>query len=230
MKIGIIGAGFIGTTLARHLVKLGHQVFIANSRGPETLTDVADKTGAKAVSVIEAANSGEIIIVTIPQIAITKLPFDLFAGVPDNVVIVDTGNYYPARDGQISDIDEGKVESVWVSEQLKRPVVKAFNNISSVSLAEKGLPKGAPNRISLSVAGDYSEARARVLALVDEIGFDPLDAGSLSESWRQQPGTPAYCQDLDKNMLKEALGSAELSKIAEYRNNANEAAKAFFQS
>lgn len=230
MKIGIIGAGFIGETLAKHLVKLGHQVSIANSRGPETLSDIAKKTGANPVNAIEAANSGEIVIVTIPQAAITKLPSNLFTGVSDDVVVVDTGNYYPARDGQIDDIDDGKVESVWVAEQLKRPVVKAFNNIQYLSLDEKGLAKGVPNRVSLSVAGDDNQARAKILSLVDELGFEPLDAGNLFESWRQQPGTPAYCKDLDKNNLKEALDSAEFSKIEEYRNDANESVKAYFKS
>ena len=197
MKIGIIGAGMIGGTLARRLTALGHEVAIANSRGPETLRDLAAETGARTVTAAEAARSGEIVVVTIPQRAVPHLPGDLFAGVPQDVVVVDTGNYYPARDGRIDAIEHGKAESAWVAEQLGRPVVKAFNNIGFQSLLEKGLPKGEAGRIGLPVAGDLPEAREKVMRLVDELGFDPVDAGSLDESWRQQPGTPAYAADLD---------------------------------
>jgi 8-hydroxy-5-deazaflavin:NADPH oxidoreductase len=141
MKIGIIGAGQIGGTLTRRLTALGHQVSVANSRGPETLAGLAAETGAKPVSVAEAARSGEVVIVTIPEKNIAKLPRDLFAGTPDNVVIVDTGNYYPRqRDGRIDAIEAGMTESRWVAQQLKRPVVKAFNNIYARHLMELGRP------------------------------------------------------------------------------------------
>src|SRR6266700_2059929 len=130
MNIGIIGAGNIGGNLARRFRELGHNVFVANSRGPESLADLAAETGATPVTVQEAARSGEVVIVTIPQKNIPSLPRDLFAGVPDSVVIVDTGNYYPQqRDGRIDGIEEGTTESRWVSKQLVRPVVNAFNNI-----------------------------------------------------------------------------------------------------
>ena len=141
MRIGIIGAGMIGGTLARRLAQLGHDVTIANSRGPETLAALAAEVGARAAEPKEAARSGEIVIVTIPERAVKDLPKDLFAGVPDEVVVVDTGNYYPARDGSIPAIEQGQPESAWVAGQIGRPVIKAFNNIFFKSLLEKGRPK-----------------------------------------------------------------------------------------
>lgn len=228
MKIGIIGAGMIGGTLARRLTALGHEVVIANSRGPESLRELAAETGARAVAATEAARGGEIVIVTIPQRAVPDLPGDLFAGVPEDVVVVDTGNYYPARDGRIDAIEDGQVESAWVAEHLGRPVVKAFNNIVSQSLLENGRPRGASGRIALPVAGDAPEARQKVMRLVDELGFDPVDAGSLEDSWRQQPGTPCYAADLDAPRLKEALAAADRGRLAEYRGKADDAARAFF--
>jgi len=191
MKIGIIGAGNIGATLTRRLAKLGHDVSIANSRGPESLAGLAQETGAKAVSAREAARAGEVVIVTIPEGKIPDLPKDLFAGVPDNVIVVDTGNYYPRqRDGRIDGIEQGITESRWVANQLGRPVIKTFNNIYAQHLMERGKPAGTPGRIALPVAGDDSNAKATIMRLVDELGFDPVDAGTIDESWRQQPGTP----------------------------------------
>lgn len=230
MKIGIIGAGMIGGTLARRLVKLGHDVLIANSRGPETIRELAADVGAIAVTVPEAAHHGEIVIVTIPQRAVADLPKDLFAGVPADVVVIDTGNYYPSRDGSIPAIDEGQPECAWVAGQLGRPVVKAFNNIYFQSLLDKGTPKGTTARIALPVAGDSPDARAKVLRLVDELGFDPVDAGSIGESWRQQPGTPCYANDLEAPRLKEALAAADRSDIPEYRKTADDAMKAYFEA
>jgi predicted dinucleotide-binding enzyme len=230
MKIGIIGAGHIGGTLARRLTELGHNVVIANSRGPETLRDLAAETGARAVTVAEAAHGGEIVIVTIPQRAVPDLPKDLFADVTDEVVVVDTGNYYPSRDGRIEAIEQGQVESLWVAEQIGRPVVKAFNNIYFQSLLENGRPAGTPGRIALPVAGAPPEARQKVMRLVDELGFDPVDAGSLQDSWRQQPGTPAYVADLDAARLKAALAAADRDRLHEYRRQADDAARPFFAS
>ena len=227
MKIGIIGAGMIGGTLVRRWTRLGHEVFIANSRGPETLRELAAETGAKAVTRAEAARAGEVVVLTIPQKAVLDLPKDLFANVPKDVVVIDTGNYYPIRDGQLEELDGGQVESEWVASKIGRPVVKVFNNIYFKSLLEKGTAKGTPGRIALPVAGDPPEARAKVLKLVDELGFDPVDAGSLSESWRQQPGTPSYTHDFDAARLKQALAQAERARIPEYRNAANESLKKF---
>src|SRR4051812_34251108 len=168
MKIGIIGTGHIGGTLTRRLTALGHDVAIANSRGPETLADLAKETGAHAVTVNEAARDRVVVIVTIPEKRIPQLPKDLFAGVAESTVVVDTGNYYPQqRDGRIGEIESGMTESRWVSRQLGRPVVKAFNNIYATHLHEGGKPKGARNRVALPVAGDDAAAKRVVMGLVD---------------------------------------------------------------
>jgi 8-hydroxy-5-deazaflavin:NADPH oxidoreductase len=221
MKIGIIGAGNIGGTLTRRLRSLGHEVFVANSRGPESLVMLAKKTGAKPVSVTDAAHSGEVVIVTIPEKNIPKLPRDLFNGVPSNVAVVDTGNYYPQqRDGRIEEIENGTLESVWVSQQLNRPVVKAFNNIFAEHLFKFGRSKGAPDRIALPIAGDDPAAKAVVLKLVDELGFDGVDAGSLAESWRQQPGTPVYGADFNAEGVRKALSKASKERKPEWRATA----------
>ena len=209
MNIGIIGAGHIGSALAVRLTSLGHTVHIANSRGPETLQDVAQKTGATPVTATEAARHGDIIVVTIPLKNIPDLPNDLFAGVPAEVPIIDTSNYYPQlRDGQMPELESGSLtESEWVQQHLGRPVVKVFNNIYAHHLEQKGQPAGTPGRIALPVAGDDVAAKQKVMALVEELGFDAVDDGSLHESWRQQPGTPSYGADLPSDKLREHLAS-----------------------
>jgi 8-hydroxy-5-deazaflavin:NADPH oxidoreductase len=218
MKIGIIGAGNIGGALTRRFTALGHEVSVANSRGPESLKDLASETGAKAVTVQEAARAGDLVIVTIPEKNIPKLPADLFKGVPDKVVVVDTGNYYPRqRDGRIEGIEAGTLESKWVSEQLHRPVIKAFNNIYAEHLLKRGRPKGTPGRIALPVTGDDAAAKAIVLQLIDELGFDGIDAGSLDESWRQQPATPVYASDFDAEGVGRALKEATKERKPEWR-------------
>ena len=183
MKIGIIGAGQIGGTLTRRLTALGHEVSVANSRGPETLAGLAAETGAKAVSASEAVRGGvDLVVVTIPEKNVPDLAAGLFAGVGQGVVVIDTGNYYPrSRDGRIEAIEAGMPESRWVEQQLGRPVVKAFNNIFASHLLQLGRPAGAAGRIALPVAGD-DPGKAVVLQLVDELGFDAIDAGSLDES------------------------------------------------
>jgi len=226
MNIGIIGAGNIGGNLTRRFQELGHKVFVGNSRGPETLADLAAKTGATAVTVEEAARRGDVVVVTIPQKNIPSLPRDLFAGVPDNVVVVDTGNYYPQqRDGRIAGIEDGTVESRWVSQQLGRPVVKAFNNIYAEHLLKLGKPSGTPGRIALPVAGDDERAKSVVLRLVDELGFDAVDAGELDDSWRQQPGTPVYAADFDAEGVRRALASASKERKPEWRAKSDKAAQ-----
>jgi len=216
MRIGFIGAGELGGTLARHLTRLGHQVSIANSRGPESLTALAAEIGATPVSVVDAVKA-EIVVISIPTKAVADLPRELFANVSSRVVI-DTGNYHPElRDGRIDAIDQGMLDSQWVAQQIGRPVVKAFNTIFAKSLLEKGVPRGTTGRIALSVFGDSLDAKAAVLRLVDDLGFDPVDGGDLDNSWRQQPGTPAYCRDLEATALRRALTEAARSRIAEYR-------------
>src|SRR5213080_1995154 len=218
MRIGVIGAGSMGGILARHLARLGHHVSIANSRGPESLTALAAKIGATAVSVGDAAAAGEIVILAITTKAVLDLPRDLFANVPENVVVIDIGNYHPElRDGRIDAIDWGMLDSQWVAQQIGRPVIKAFNNIYAKSLLAKGVPKGTHGRIALPVAGDSLDAKTAAIRLVDDLGFDPVDGGDLDNSWRQQPGTPAYCQDLGATALRHALSEAVRSRSAAYR-------------
>jgi predicted dinucleotide-binding enzyme len=218
MKIGIIGAGQIGGTLTRRLTKLGHTVLVANSRGPESLADLAKETGAKAVPVKDAVRGVDLVVVTIPEENIPKLPAGLFSDVDPQVVVVDTGNYYPRqRDGRIDGIEQGLLESRWVAQQLGRPVIKAFNNIYAKHLLELGKPRGTPGRIALPLAGDDDKAKAVVMRLIDELGFDAVDAGSLDESWRQQPGTPVYTKDLDAEGVRRALAAAKRERTPEGR-------------
>ena len=218
MKIGIIGAGQIGGTLTRRLRQIGDEVYVANSRGPASLADLAKETGAKPVSVREAARAGDVVVVTIPEGKIRDLPKDLFAGVPADVVVIDTGNYYPReRDGRIGDIEAGMTESRWVANQLGRPVIKAFNNIYAKHLLERGSPAGSPQRIALPVAGDDKRAKEIVMQLVNELGFDPVDAGGLDESWRQQPGTPVYGTDFDAEGVQLALAQASKQRQPKWR-------------
>jgi predicted dinucleotide-binding enzyme len=209
MNIGIIGAGNIGSALAIRLTSLGHTVFIANSRGPETLKEVAEKTGAAPVTASEAARKGEIIVVTIPLKSVPELPKDLFDRVSADVPVIDTSNYYPLlRDGQVPELEQGDLtESEWVQQHLGRPVIKVFNNIGADHLEKKGTSAGAPGRISLPVSGDDAAAKQRVMQLVEELGFDAVDNGSLHESWRQQPGTPVYGTDLPAAELQQQLTS-----------------------
>jgi predicted dinucleotide-binding enzyme len=218
MKIGIIGAGQIGGTLARRLSGFGHEVSIANSRGPASLAALAKETGAKPVSVEQAARSGDVVIVSIPMKNVARLPSGLFDGVPEGVIVVDTGNYYPKqRDGRIDPIERGTTESRWVSDQLGRPVVKAFNNIYARHLLERGQPRGASGRIALPVAGDDKRAKAVVIRLLDELGFDGVDAGGLDDSWRQQPGTPVYGTDPDVAGVRKALGAAKPERSLDFQ-------------
>lgn len=218
MRIGIIGAGHIGGTLTRRLTALGHTVSVANSRGPESLKDLALETGAKPVTVTQGARSGELVIVTIPMKSVSKLPRNLFEGTFEGVAVVDTCNYYPRqRDGRIQAIEGGLLESRYVEQQLGRPVVKAFNNIYADHLMNLGKPAGTRGRIALPIASDDEKAKSLVMKIADEIGFDPVDAGGLDESWRQQPGTPVYTTDNDAEGVRRALSQASPERKPEWR-------------
>jgi predicted dinucleotide-binding enzyme len=209
MRIGIIGAGHIGGNLAQLLVQHGHQVVIANSRGPQTLDDVARRTGATPVGVADAPRDADLVVVTVPLRAVADLPEGLLHSAAPGVVVIDTNNYYPQRDGQIRPLDEGLVSARWVGEQLGHPVVKVFNNIVAQQLLDRPTPPGTDGRRALPVAGDDERAKTVVLGLVDDIGFDAVDVGGLDESWRYEPGTPAYGPDVDAAKLVELLNQAE---------------------
>ena len=219
MKIGIIGAGKIGSALAAPLVALGHDVTISNSRGPETLGEVATQTGATPVTNVEAARGRELVIVTIEQYRVPELAaVDPFAGVSDDVVLIETNNYYPQqRDGRIEPIEAGMTESRWVAEQIGRPaVVKAFNNIYSKHIATLSRPAGDPERVALPYAGDDETANAAAAALIESLGFDAVLSGGLDESWRQQPGTPVYGTDLSAEAARQALADARPRRPLEF--------------
>jgi len=208
MKIGIIGTVNIGGTLVRRLSAAGHDVRVANSRGPEGVRAFADEIGPKAVDTRRAVRDVDVIVISIPFPAVAQLK-DLFGTVPQHVPVIDTGNCYPGlRDPHIPEIDAGMPHSVWVSKQLGRPVIKAFNNILAYSLAELGRPEGSPGRLAIAVAGDNVRSKQIVMDVVNETGFDPVDAGSLDESWRQEPATPAYCCDYDAETTRKGLAAA----------------------
>lgn len=218
MKIGIIGTGNIGGTLASKLVQAGHDISVANSRGIDGVQAFADQVGAQATDVHGAVKDQDIIILSVPMPAMEKLPAGLFEGVSSHVPVIDTSNYYPGmRDPNIAAIDDGQAESLWVSERIGRKVVKAFNNILAYSLENLGQPETS-QRLAIAVAGDDADTKAQVMELVNSIGFEPVDAGSLADSWRQQPSTPAYCCDWNAQEMQEALACAVKGK-AQYKRD-----------
>ncbi|MGI5218086.1 NADPH-dependent F420 reductase [Nocardia sp. CA-290969] len=217
MKIGILGVGHIGKTLSRKLGAAGHDVKVANSRGPETIDPTVLATGARAVPAAEAVQGVDVVILSIPLNRIPDIA-PLLTNVPTETVVIDTSNYYPARDSEIAAIEAGRVESLWAAEQLGRSIVKAWNAIGSDSFALKGTPAGTPGRIAIPVAADDDSERAVGMALVEDTGFDGFDAGPLAQSWRQQPGAPAYCTDLTRDEMPAALASAEAARLPKRRD------------
>jgi 8-hydroxy-5-deazaflavin:NADPH oxidoreductase len=218
MDIGIIGAGHIGGSLTRLLTGLGHAVRVSNSRAPETLADLSAETGASAVWAAEAAADADLVIVSIPQKNVVDLASGIVSTAKVGAPVIETNNYYPReRDGRIDAIEAGMPESAWVSEQLGVPVFKVFNGIYWKHLLERGSPRGDARRIALPVAGDDPSGKQIVSDLVDELGFDPVDGGTLAESWRQQPGTPVYGTDLDAAGAIHALAEASPERTAAFR-------------
>lgn len=217
MKIGIIGVGNIGKTLSQKLAAAGHDVKVANSRGPETIEAVTLRTGARAVPASDAVHDVDVLILSTPLNRIPDIA-PIVAEASTETLVIDTSNYYPARDSAIRAIEEGQVESRWVAEQLGRPVVKAWNAIGSGSFADKGTPAGTKGRIAIPVAADDDRSRAVGIALVEETGFDGFDAGTLDQSWRQQPGTPAYCTDLTRDEMPGALATADAARSPKRRD------------
>ena len=217
MKIGLIGAGEIGGTLIRQYSKAGHTVKMANSSETEKLKSLALETGASAVTLGDVVTDVDVIVITIPLIGILKLSRHLFENTSANTTIIDTCNYYPIRDGIIEDIENGIPESIWVSNQIERPVIKAYNSILYRSLVNSGLPKGTASRLALPISGDDKQSKDLVSILVDDSGFDSLDYGSLQDSWRQQPGSPVYCTDLTLTQLKKSILKARKELLPERR-------------
>src|SRR3954453_5717449 len=217
MKIGLLGTGHIGKTLALKLPAAGHDVKVANSRGPETIGADVLASGARAVSAAEAVKDVDVVILSIPLNRIPSVA-PLVANLPAETVVIDTSNYYPFRDSKIDAIEAGQVESLWVAEQLGRLVVKAWNAVLAATLQDKGVPAGTPGRTAIPVAADSDEAKRVGMKLVDETGFDPFDAGSLADSWRQQPGQPAYCTGLGIKEMGPAFAAADRTEAPKRRD------------
>ncbi|PAF34285.1 3-hydroxyisobutyrate dehydrogenase [Terribacillus saccharophilus] len=219
MKFGIIGAGSIGSIISRKLVKNGHDVKIADARGMEHL-EGKDLAG-KPVRAEDAITNIEVLILSLPLRALSSVR-NIIGQVGEEVIVVDTSNYYPGRDDKIEEIEDGMVESIWVSNQLGRPIIKAFNNLLAYTLENEGTPEGASGRIAMAVAGDNVKHKQIIMDVVNQIGFDTVDGGSLSDSWRQQPGTPAYCTELTKDELTIALKEANKEKVPLLRDKVME--------
>jgi predicted dinucleotide-binding enzyme len=218
MKIGIIGAGNIGGNLTRRLTALGHEVSVANSRGPHTLTALAEETGATPVTAAEAARGARVVVVTVPLKAVPDLPSGLLDGAAEDVAVIDTNNYYPRqRDGRIAAIEDGLTESRWTEQQLGHPVVKAFNGTYAQDILDRHRPQGHPERIALPVAGDDERAKRTVRDLIEELGFDTVDAGGIDESWRQQPDTPVYGLRAGVEEVTKALAEASPQRPDAFR-------------
>jgi hypothetical protein len=190
--VGIIGSGMIGGTVARLSVAAGHRVVLSNSRGPETLQELAAELGplATAATAGQAAEAGDLVVVSVPVKAFAEIPAKPLAGKP----VLDTGNYYPQRDGQIEELDTFALTSSGLLQRYLPDayVVKIFNNIYFKHLQSLARPAGAEDRTALPIAGDDETAKAKVTAYLDSIGYDAVDAGPVAESWRQEPGTSAY--------------------------------------
>ncbi|MFS7246377.1 NADPH-dependent F420 reductase [Rahnella inusitata] len=206
MKIGIIGAGFVGRAVAKQAIKAGHQVMLSNSRGPQTLFSLKPMIGCETGTATEAAIFGEIVVIAVPLTAIGQLPVAELAGKG----VIDAVNYYPERDGQVAELDQ---QTTTTSEYLagflpQSKITKAFNAIQMTDLETDGLPAGDPERRALPLAGDDKATKQIIISLYDAFGFDAVDAGALSEGWRFQRAMPSYCVRMTKAELEGVLAQA----------------------
>lgn len=211
MKIGVIGAGFVGQAIGKLAVRAGHEVVVSNSRGPETLFSLPAMTGCKIGTAAEAAAFGDIVVVAVPLLAYRAIPVEPLAG----KIVIDTMNYYPQRDGQIAELDRKETTT---SELLARHlpasrIVKAFNAVRMVDLEPDSRPAGSPERRALPIAADDAAAKAIVAKLYDAFGYDAVDVGGLSDSWRFQRGTPVYCARMKKDELMSQLAATRREAV-----------------
>ena len=223
MNIGVIGTGQIGEVIIRKLRGAGYRVKMANARDPESLKDLAAKTGAIPVSVEEVVQDVDILFLVLPQKAFPVLPKGLLNKAKKETIVIDVGNYYSWRDGRIDEIESGLTDSAWVEKQIGRPVVKVLNSIGSKSLAGAGRLHGSRDRVALPISGDNPKAKEIVAQLLDRIGFDSVDAGTIAESWRQQPGSPIYCVNPTKEELQQRLKNVDRSSLVTNREKSSEA-------
>jgi len=213
MNIGIIGAGLFGKTLARKLKKAGHEIRISNSRGPQTLRDFSKETGAIAVTTEDTVKEVDLVILITPYGRISTL-YEFFKDVPNGTIVMDAMNYYPQMDGRIEAIERGITHSEWVQTIIGRPVIKAVNSLEVLTLITRGKAEGASGRIALPVSGDNQQHKETVIKLVNDLGFDSYDAGTIKGSWRQQPGAPASCTNLGLEKSKAALKRAVKEEVS----------------
>jgi len=214
MNIGVIGTGQIGEVIIRKLQGAGYSVKMANSRGPDSLRDLAAATGATPVSLEQVVRNVDILFLVLPQKAIPELPKGLLRNAKQDTIVIDVGNYYEFRDGRIDEIEDGLTDSEWVERQIDWPVVKVLNSIYAKSLAEVGRPSGSIERVALPISGDNPRSKEIVTRLLDRLGFDSVDAGTIAESWRQQPGSPVYCTNPTRSELELWLKKVDRSSLA----------------
>src|SRR5437870_2933680 len=217
MNIGVIGTGQIGEVIIKKLRDAGYPVKMANSRGPESLKDLAANTGAIPVSVEQVVQDVDILFIVVNQKTIPELPKGLLNKAKTETIVIDVGNYYPFRDGRIDEIEDGLTESVWVERQIGWPVVKVLNTVIAKALAEGGRPAGSRDRVAFPISGDNPKAKEIVAQIIDQIGFDSVDAGTIAESWRQQPGSPPYCTNPTKEELQSWLKKVDRSSLVAKR-------------
>src|SRR5258707_14746132 len=226
MNIGLIGPGEIGAVIVRKFRDAGYPVKMANSKGPDSLKKLAAETGAKPVSVEEVVQDVDVLFIVVPERAIPELPKGLLNKAKKETIVIDVGNYYPFRDDRIDEIENGLTDSAWVEKQIGRPVIKVLNSIVSNALAEAGRPAGSRDRIALPISGDNPKAKEIVAQLLDRIGFDSVDAGTIAESWRQQPGSPVYCTNPTKEELQQWLKNVDRSSLITNKEKGTKAYRA----
>src|SRR5216684_140565 len=214
MNFGVIGPGNIGEVIVRKLRDADYPVKMANSRGPESLKDLGAKTGAIPVSLEQVIQDVDVLFIVVPQKAIPELPNGLLNKARKETIVIDVGNYYPFRDGRIDELENGLTERVWGERQIGRPVIKVLNTIPSKALMAAGRPAGSRDRVALPISGDNTKAKEVVAQLIDRIGFDSVDAGTIADSWRQQPGSPVYCTNPTKEELQLWLKQVDRSSLA----------------
>lgn len=223
MKIGVIGTGNIGQVIIEKLREATYSVKMANTRGVDSMKALADQTGAVPVSLAQVVQDVDVLFLVIPTFAIAKLPAGFLNGMKKEAIVVDVSNYYPQRDGKIDEIEQGLLESAWVEKHIGHAVIKALNSIASKSLAKAGRRKGDRERVAMPIAGDDAEAKKAISALIDKLGFDPFDAGTIADSWRLQPGSRVYCTNPTLAELQSWLKDVDRAALAGHRDKSLQA-------